>query len=148
MTKQTGSADLARGHVVLASADSDAFTSVRRRPAWRRDRYQIGRELRRQVPRSSLGKWSADRGRPDPVQLIIESHDGRLGWLVPVRVGRMTATPYGFLRGAAVVMAADVARLPSTGITPVICGDAHLVTFCVYASPDAAPARALNDWDS
>ena len=64
MTKQTGSADPARGHVVLASADSDAFTSLRRRPASRRDRYQIGRELRRQVPRSSLGKWSADRGRP------------------------------------------------------------------------------------
>ena len=77
MTKQTGSADPARGHVVLASADSDAFTSLRRRPALRRDRYQIGRDLRRQVPRSSLGKWSADRGRPDPVQLIIESHDGR-----------------------------------------------------------------------
>jgi Uncharacterized protein conserved in bacteria (DUF2252) len=115
MTKQTGSADPAHGHVVLASADSDAFTSLRRRPASRRDRYQIGRELRRQVPRSSLGTWSADRGRPDPVQLIIESHEGRLDWLVPVRVGRMTATPYGFLRGAAVVMAADAARLPSTG---------------------------------
>ena len=126
MTKQTGSADPARGHVVLASADSDAFTSLRRRPASRRDRYQMGRDLRRQVPRSSLGEWSADRGRPDPVQLIIKSHDGRLDWLIPVRVGRMTATPYGFLRGAAVVMAADAARLPSTGITPVICGDAHL----------------------
>ena len=134
MTKPTGSADPARGHVVLASADSDAFTSLRRRPASRRDRYQMGRDLRRQVPRSSLGKWSADRGRPDPVQLIIESHDGRLGWLIPVRVGRMTATPYGFLRGAAVVMAADAARLPSTGITPVICGDAHLGNFGFYAS--------------
>ena len=78
MTKQTGSPDPSRGHVVLASADSVAFTSLRRRSTSRRDRYQMGRELRRQVPRSSLGKWSADRGRPDPVQLIIESHDGRL----------------------------------------------------------------------
>ena len=65
----------------------------------------MGRELRRQVPRRSLGDWSAPAGRPDPVQLIIESHKGRLDWLIPVRVGRMAATPYGFLRGAAVVMA-------------------------------------------
>src|ERR1700751_3450186 len=113
MTKQTGSADPARGHVVLASADSDAFTSLRRRPASRRDRYQIGRELRRQVPRSSLGKGSADRGRPDPVQLIIKSHDGRLDWLIPVRVGRMTATPYGFLGGAAGAVAARQGRAPA-----------------------------------
>src|SRR5215510_2160455 len=147
MTKRTGSADPSHGHVVLASADSDAFASLRRRPASRRDRYQIGRELRRQVPRSSLGKWSADRGRPDPVQLIIESHEGRLEWLVPVRVGRMTATPYGFLRGAAVVMAADVARLPSTGITPVICGDAHLGNFGLYASPERDLVIDLNDFD-
>src|SRR4029078_11504055 len=101
MTKPTGSADPARGHVVLASADSDAFTSLRRRSTRRRDRYQIGKKLRRQVPRSSLGKWSADRGRPDPVQLIIESHEGRLEWLGPGRVGGMTATARGILGGAA-----------------------------------------------
>ena len=147
MTRQTGSTDPARGYVVLASADSEAFASLRRRPASRRDRYQIGRELRRQVPRSSLGEWSADRGRPDPVQLIIESHDGRLEWLVPVRVGRMTASPYGFLRGAANVMAEDAARLPSTGITPVICGDAHLGNFGFYASPEQNLVIDLNDFD-
>jgi uncharacterized protein (DUF2252 family) len=147
MTKQTGSADLSRGHVVLASADSDTFTSLRRRSTSRRDRYQIGRDLRRQVPRSSLGDWSADRGRPDPVQLIIESHDGRLEWLIPLRVGRMTASPYGFLRGAANVMAEDAARLPSTGITPVICGDAHLGNFGLYASPEQNLVIDLNDFD-
>ena len=81
------------------------------------------------------------------MQLIIESHEGRLGWLVPVRVGRMTALPYGFLRGAAVVMAADVARLPSTGITPVICGDAHLGNFGFYASPERDLVIDLNDFD-
>src|SRR5215475_9350148 len=147
MTKQTGSADPARGHIVLASADSDAFTSLRRRSTSRRDRYRIGKKLRRQVPRSSLGTWSADRRRRDPVQLIIESHEGRLEWLVPVRVGRMTATPYGFLRGAAVVMADDAARLPSTGITPVICGDAHLGNFGFYASPERDLVIDLNDFD-
>ena len=101
-----------RSHVVLASADSDAFTSLRQRSTSRLDRYRIGKELRRQVPRRSLGDWSPHAGRPDPVQLIIESHRGRLDWLIPVRVGRMAASPYGFLRGAAVVMAADVARCP------------------------------------
>ena len=147
MTKPNGSVDYARGHVVLASADSDAFTSLRRRSTSRRERYQIGRELRRQVPRRSLGEWSADRGRPDPVQLIIESHDGRLERLIPVRVGRMAASPYGFLRGAANVMAEDAARLPYTGITPVICGDAHLGNFGLYASPEQNLVIDLNDFD-
>jgi uncharacterized protein (DUF2252 family) len=134
-------------HVVLASADSEAFTSLRRRSTSRQDRYRMGRELRRQVPRRSLGDWSAPPGRPDPVQLIVESHQGRLDWLIPVRVGRMAATPYGFLRGAAVVMAADVAALPSTGITPVICGDAHLGNFGFYASPQRDLVIDLNDFD-
>jgi uncharacterized protein (DUF2252 family) len=134
-------------HVVLASADSEAFTSLRRRSTSRQDRYRMGKELRRQVPRRSLGDWSAPAGRADPVQLITESHQGRLDWLIPVRVGRMAATPYGFLRGAAVVMAADVAGLPSTGITPVICGDAHLGNFGFYASPQRDLVIDLNDFD-
>jgi uncharacterized protein (DUF2252 family) len=134
-------------HVVLASADSEAFTSLRRRSTSRQDRYRMGKELRRQVPRRSLGDWSAPAGRADPVQLIIESHQGRLDWLIAVRVGRMAATPYGFLRGAAVVMAADVAALPSTGITPVICGDAHLGNFGFYASPQRDLVIDLNDFD-
>jgi len=134
-------------HVVLASADSEAFTSLRQRSTSRQDRYRMGKELRGRVPRRSLGDWSAPAGRPDPVQLIIESHQGRLDWLIPVRVGRMAATPYGFLRGAAVVMAADVAGLPSTGITPVICGDAHLGNFGFYASPQRDLVIDLNDFD-
>ena len=107
----------------------------------------MGKELRRQVPRRRLGEWPAGTDRPDPVRLIIESHDGRLDWLIPVRVGRMAATPYGFLRGAAVVMAEDVTRLPSTSITPVICGDAHLGNFGFYASPEQDLVIDLNDFD-
>src|ERR1700729_3877898 len=147
MVQRPGNDGPARGHVVLASADSEAFTSLRRRSTSRVGRYGMGKELRRQVPRRSLGDWSAPAGRPDPVQLIIESHKGRLDWLIPVRVGRMTATPYGFLRGAAIVMAADVAGLPSTGITPVICGDAHLGNFGFYASPEQDLVIDLNDFD-
>src|SRR5277367_1957536 len=137
----------AHDHVVLASADSEAFTSLRKRSTSREDRYRLGKEIRQQVPRSSLGDWRVRADRPDPVELINESHRGRLEWLIPVRVGRMTATPYGFLRGAAIVMAADVARLPSTGIIPVICGDAHLGNFGFYGSPERDLVIDLNDFD-
>jgi uncharacterized protein (DUF2252 family) len=147
MTQSPSPGTPAHGHVVLAAADSAAFTSVRQRPTARRDRYRIGKELRQQVPRRALGEWSPPASRPDPVQLIIESHRGRLDWLIPVRVGRMAASPYGFMRGAAIVMAEDVARLPSTGITPVICGDAHMGNFGFYASPERDLVIDLNDFD-
>src|SRR3974390_424119 len=117
------------GHVVLPSADSDSYRSLRQRPAARAARFELGRSLRAKVPRNTLGNWKAPTNRPDPVALIVESNKGRLKWLVPVRVQRMIASPYGFLRGAAIVMADDVAHLPATGITPIICGDAHLGNF-------------------
>ena len=85
--------------------------------------------------------------RPDPVELIKDSHMGRLDWLIPVRVARMVTSPYGFLRGTAIVMADDVPRLPATGITPVICGDAHLGNFGFYASPEGELVIDLNDFD-
>jgi uncharacterized protein (DUF2252 family) len=107
----------------------------------------MGKALRDRVPRRSLGEWAPPADRPDPVQLIKESHEGRLDWLIPLRVGRMTATPYGFLRGTAVVMAEDVAQLPATGITPVICGDSHLGNFGFYASPERDLVIDLNDFD-
>ncbi len=135
------------GHVVLASADSEAYTSLSRRPTARADRYRMGRQLRQTVSRSALGDWAAPSDRPDPVALINESHQGRLDWLIPLRVGRMTASPYGFLRGTAIVMAEDVAKLPSTGITPVICGDSHLGNFGFYASPERDLVIDLNDFD-
>jgi uncharacterized protein (DUF2252 family) len=136
-----------RPHAVLASAESHAFGSLRQRPTSRRDRFAIGRALRKQVPRKALGRWRAPVDRPDPVELIQESHQGRLDDLIPIRVGRMINSPYGFLRGAAVVMAEDVAGLPATGITPVVCGDAHLGNFGFYASPEGELVLDLNDFD-
>ncbi|GAA2105337.1 DUF2252 domain-containing protein [Microlunatus panaciterrae] len=134
-------------HTVIASAESESYYTLRRRPSSRKERYEMGRGLRRQVPRKSLALWQPPHDRPDPVAQIIESHQGRLEWLVPVRVARMVTSPYGFLRGTAVVMAEDVAHLPSTGITPVICGDAHLGNFGFYASPEAELVLDLNDFD-
>jgi uncharacterized protein (DUF2252 family) len=137
----------AGGHIVLADADSEAFGSLRRRPTSRRERYAMGRALRAKVPRSSLGRWEVRADRPDPVALVQQSHQGRLDWLIPTRVARMVGSPYGFLRGSAIVMAEDVARLPATGITPVICGDAHLGNFGFYASPEGELVIDLNDFD-
>jgi uncharacterized protein (DUF2252 family) len=134
-------------HTVLATADSEVFASLRKRPSSRADRYAMGKALRKAVPRKKLSDWpEADEAR-DPVQLILDSHEGRLDWLIPVRVARMITSPYGFLRGTAIVMAADVAQLPATGITPVICGDAHLGNFGFYASPEGELVIDLNDFD-
>ncbi|MFL5333294.1 MAG: DUF2252 domain-containing protein [Geminicoccaceae bacterium] len=134
-------------HVVLALADSRGFVSLRQPATPRRERYAIGRSLRKRVPRSALGRWRVPGSRADPVQQIIATHEGRLDRLIPIRVGRMIASPYGFLRGAAAIMAEDFAHLPSTGITPVICGDAHLGNFGFYASPERDLVLDLNDFD-
>jgi uncharacterized protein (DUF2252 family) len=131
----------------LPGQDSGAYRSVRVRPISRVERFKLGRELRQKVPRSSLGVWQPDDNRPDPIALIGRSHVGRVASLIPIRIARMVASPYGFLRGAANVMAADLARLPATGITPVICGDAHLGNFGFYASPERDLVLDLNDFD-
>ncbi|WP_296666805.1 DUF2252 domain-containing protein [Demequina sp.] len=137
----------ADGHHVLTSTDRDAYASLRRRPDSRAERYAMGRALRKQVPRSTLGEWSAASAGRDPIALVEQNHEGRVPELIPVRVGRMVASPYGFLRGSAVVMAQDVAALPATGITPVVCGDAHLGNVGFYASPEQDLVLDLNDFD-
>lgn len=135
------------GHTVLANADSQAYGSVRRRPISRPERYQLGRDMRDEVPRRTLAEWRSWPGRPDPITLIKESHEGRREELIPTRVARMAASPYGFLRGTAVVMIDDVSRLPATGIMPVVCGDSHLGNFGFYASPEGELVIDLNDFD-
>jgi hypothetical protein len=135
------------GHTVLAEAEGGAYQSLRQRPVTRAERYALGKSLRKRVPRRSLADWTPPSDRPDPIQQIMVSHQGRADRLIPVRVGRMIASPYGFLRGTAVVMAEDVARLPSTGITPVVCGDSHLGNFGFYASPERDLVIDLNDFD-
>jgi uncharacterized protein (DUF2252 family) len=142
-----GQESASSAYTVLASADPAGYASLRTTPTPREERYALGRALRDEVPRKRLGDWKPPPGRPDPVTLVIEAHEGRQDWLIPVRVGRMVASPYAFLRGAAAIMAEDFSRLPSTGITPVICGDAHLGNFGFYASPERALVFDLNDFD-
>jgi uncharacterized protein (DUF2252 family) len=135
------------GHVVLDTGRDDGFASLRRPAMPRSERYDLGRSLRDRAPRANLGVWRPPDDRPDPVQQVIAANQGRQPWLIPVRVGRMVASPYAFLRGSANVMADDFASLPDTGITPVICGDAHLGNFGFYASPERELVFDLNDFD-
>src|SRR4029453_9189723 len=100
-------------HTVLAEADGTAYRSLRQRPVTRAERYALGKSLRQRVPRKSLAHWTAPSDRPDPVELINVSHKGRVDRLIPIRVGRMVDSRYGFLRGTAVVVAEDVAQRPA-----------------------------------
>jgi uncharacterized protein (DUF2252 family) len=137
----------ANGYVVLNSEDDAGFASLRRPARPRAERYELGRSLRDHAPRTGLQYWEPAADRVDPVEQIIEAHQGRVSGLIPVRVGRMIASPYAFLRGSANIMADDFATLPRSGITPVICGDAHLGNFGFYASPERKLVFDLNDFD-
>jgi uncharacterized protein DUF2252 len=108
-------------------ADGQAsHASLCRPPVPRAEREALGKSLRDKVAVCSLGDWRPGTGRGDLVSQLDELHRGRLPHLVPIRVSRMLASPYGYLRGSAAIMAADLATLPATGIMPVICGDAHV----------------------
>ena len=109
-------------------------------------RAEAGRALRRSVPRSSHAAWDAG-GRPSPLLLLEESNRRRLPDLVPIRDARMRASPFAFLRGAPGVMARDLATTPVTGITVQACGDAHLLNFGLFATPERNLSFGLNDFD-
>ena len=95
-----------------------------------------GKRLRRVVPREAHGEWNPGPERADPLALLEEQNLARIPQLVPVRMGRMAASSFAFYRGAAAVMAADLASTPVTGIEVVACGDAHLSNFGLFASPE------------
>ncbi|MET9380836.1 DUF2252 domain-containing protein [Streptomyces sp. NPDC002928] len=111
------------------------------------DRAQRGKDARKHVPRSAHGLWLPSVERPDPVAVLERQGRDRLPELLPVRYGRMARSPFAFLRGAAAVMAGDLASQPHTGLTVQLCGDAHLLNFGLYASPERALLFDLNDFD-
>ncbi|MET9652906.1 MULTISPECIES: DUF2252 domain-containing protein [unclassified Streptomyces] len=111
------------------------------------ERAESGRAARKRVPRSSHGRWIPSSQRPDPLTVLERQSVDRLAELVPIRYGRMAVSPFAFLRGAAAVMAADLAAQPHTGLTVQLCGDAHLLNFGVYASPERALLFDVNDFD-
>ena len=110
-------------------------------------RMALGRQARRDTPRSSHAEYAPAAGRPDPIDLLEHQARMRVSELVPIRYGRMADSPFAFFRGAALVMACDLAATPRTGLTVQVCGDAHLSNFGLYASPERRLMFDINDFD-
>ncbi|KQW06551.1 hypothetical protein ASC66_08785 [Leifsonia sp. Root4] len=120
-----------------ASGISEAF----------RLRAAAGRDARRRSPRSGASEWAAASDRPDPVSLLEEQALSRAPELVPIRYGRMLVSPFTFYRGAALLMASDLAGTPDSGLTVQLCGDAHLSNFGVFGTPERSLLFDINDFD-
>lgn len=111
------------------------------------DHIAAGKAARKAVPRSSLGEWSEAQRTHDPVALLQQQAETRVPDLVPIRHGRMSVSAFANYRGAALMMAADLATSPNTGLTVQLCGDAHLSNFGGFASPERKLVFDLNDFD-
>ncbi|MFD7088419.1 MULTISPECIES: DUF2252 domain-containing protein [unclassified Streptomyces] len=118
-----------------------------RRPLSPRERADRGKAARKKAPRSGHAVFSPAEGRPDPVDVIEEQSAVRVPELVPLRYGRMTESPFRFYRGAAAIMAGDLATTPTSGIRAQLCGDAHLVNFRLLGSPERRLVFDINDFD-
>ncbi len=112
----------------------------------RAQRVECGARQRERVPLAALAEVGTGDDR-DPLALLESQAGTRIPELVPVRYGRMATSPFAFFRGAALVMADDLARLPSTGLCTQLCGDAHLSNFGLFATPERRLAFDVNDFD-
>jgi uncharacterized protein (DUF2252 family) len=110
-------------------------------------RHADGKDLRRAVPRESHAEWTPSKRRTDPLKLLAESNKGRQKDLIPLRMGRMAASPFTFLRGSACVMASDLSTSPISAIPAVIDGDAHLSNFGFYGTAQREVVFDMNDFD-
>ncbi|MEV4428831.1 DUF2252 domain-containing protein [Streptomyces sp. NPDC049602] len=111
------------------------------------ERAALGKEARSAVPRSSHADFSPGPKRPDPLEIIDRQSATRLSELVPIRYGRMSESPFRFYRGAAAIMASDLAGTPRTGFRTQLCGDAHMLNFRLLASPERRLMFDINDFD-
>ena len=111
------------------------------------ERRAAGKALRDAVPRASHGDWKVPKDRRDPIELLTEANEGRLPQLIPIRFGRMAQSPFAFYRGAAAIMAADLASTPKTELRVQACGDAHLMNFGAFATPERNVIFDINDFD-
>jgi uncharacterized protein (DUF2252 family) len=111
------------------------------------ERASLGKEERKRVPRSAHAAFSPSETRPDPVSLLESQAKTRVPELVPIRYGRMLVSPFTFYRGAALIMASDLAGTPRSGLNVQLCGDAHLSNFGLYASPERSLMFDVNDFD-
>jgi uncharacterized protein (DUF2252 family) len=125
----------------------DLALASRHRHLTAAERIARGKTAREQVPRSAHAAWEPGADRPDPVTLLEGQAGGRIPELVPIRHGRMIASPFTFFRGAALIMAADLAASPRSHIHVQLCGDAHLANFGTFGSPERKLLFDINDFD-
>jgi uncharacterized protein (DUF2252 family) len=111
------------------------------------ERRAEGKDLRHKIPIESHAAWKPAKNRPDPMKLLAISNIGRQAHLIPLRMGRMSASPFAFLRGSACVMASDLSTLPLSGIPVVMAGDAHINNFGMYGTPQREVVFDMNDFD-
>ena len=111
------------------------------------ERVARGKAARAEVPRSSHAKFEPVAARPDPIDLLERQAKTRVPELVPIRYGRMMVSSFTFYRGAALIMAHDLAATPRSGLNVQICGDAHLSNFGVFGSPERVLVFDVNDFD-
>ncbi len=126
-------------------ASSDAVSAVPHLSV--SERAARGKAARARAPRSSHALFEPAQRRPDPTKLLERQAETRVPELVPIRYGRMLVSPFTFYRGAAMIMASDLATTPHSGLTVQCCGDAHLSNFGVFASPERQLVFDLNDFD-
>ncbi len=107
----------------------------------------LGKAMREDAPRSSHGDWQPAPRRPDPVRQLRAQEKGRVPELVPVRYARMAVSPFTFLRATAAIMANDLSHTPTIGVHVQACGDAHMLNFGVYGSPERRLVFDINDFD-
>jgi uncharacterized protein (DUF2252 family) len=126
------------------TGDGRSSRALYDRPVTGADR---GKAARAVAPRSAHAAWEPAADRVGPVEILRQQAATRTAQLVPIRHGRMLRSPFAFFRGAAAIMAADLAGTPATGLNVQLCGDAHLANFGVYAAPDRELVFDLNDFD-
>ena len=128
-------------------ADTLATRAEARKYSTLAERAEVGRAARADLPRSRHGEWAPPPGRTDPLAILVAQETTRVPELLPIRHGRMAASAFAFYRGAAAVMASDLAFEPRTGLDVQLCGDAHLVNFGGFAAPDRDLLFDVNDFD-
>jgi uncharacterized protein (DUF2252 family) len=111
------------------------------------ERFAKGKAIRNATPRTIHREWKAAKDRQDPVEILINTSVGRVESLLPIRYSRMMESPFSFYRGAAAIMAADLARTQTTGIELQLCGDCHLMNFGGFATPERKLVFDINDFD-
>jgi uncharacterized protein (DUF2252 family) len=111
------------------------------------ERMAEGKALRQTLPRSAQADYAPREAGFDPLAIIEAQNAARIPWLIPVRMARMLASPFGYMRGSAAVMAADLARSPVSGLEVFACGDMHLLNFGLFASAERNLVFAINDFD-